>query len=46
MAQFERDPEQIWKTDFLGKALHEIIQEGISGKRSGWKLPNRNCRRL
>ena len=31
-AQFERDPEQIWKTDFLGKALHEIIQEGISGK--------------
>lgn len=29
---FEKDPESIWETDFLGRSLHNIVQEGISQK--------------
>ncbi|MGI6038000.1 MAG: stage IV sporulation protein A [Limnochordia bacterium] len=30
--EFERDPEHIWKTDFLGKSLHDLVREGIASK--------------
>ncbi|MEW5867143.1 MAG: stage IV sporulation protein A [Bacillota bacterium] len=30
--EFERDPERIWRTDFLGKSLHELVKEGIESK--------------
>jgi stage IV sporulation protein A len=29
---FENNPELIWETDFLGRSLHNIVQEGISQK--------------
>ena len=30
--EFEKDPERIWTTDFLGKSLHELVKEGIESK--------------
>ena len=30
--EFEKDPERIWATDFLGKSLHELVKEGIESK--------------
>ncbi|MDD4517585.1 MAG: stage IV sporulation protein A, partial [Limnochordia bacterium] len=30
--EFEADPSKIWSSDFLGKSLQELIQEGISSK--------------
>ncbi len=30
--EFEKDPERIWRTDFLGKSLHELVREGIESK--------------
>ncbi|MCL4515164.1 MAG: stage IV sporulation protein A [Firmicutes bacterium] len=30
--EFESNPEKIWNSDFLGKPLHELIQEGIQSK--------------
>ncbi|MEW6228715.1 MAG: stage IV sporulation protein A [Bacillota bacterium] len=30
--EFEKDPERIWRTDFLGKSLHELVKEGIESK--------------
>ena len=30
--EFEADPSKIWSSDFLGKSLYELIQEGISSK--------------
>ncbi|MGM0410502.1 MAG: stage IV sporulation protein A [Bacillota bacterium] len=29
---FENNPDSIWETDFLGRSLHNIVQEGISQK--------------
>lgn len=29
---FEENPEGIWKTEFLGRSLHDIMKEGISNK--------------
>ena len=29
---FEKNPESIWETDFLGRSLHNIVQDGISQK--------------
>ncbi|MDO4582197.1 MAG: stage IV sporulation protein A [Bacillota bacterium] len=30
--EFEDDPAKIWDTNVFGKSLHELVQEGISGK--------------
>ncbi|MEW6105536.1 MAG: stage IV sporulation protein A [Bacillota bacterium] len=30
--EFEKDPDRIWNTDFLGKSLHELVKEGIESK--------------
>jgi len=30
--EFEKAPERIWNSDFLGKSLQDLIQEGIHGK--------------
>ncbi|HHW19510.1 MAG TPA: stage IV sporulation protein A, partial [Firmicutes bacterium] len=30
--EFENDPGRIWDTDFLGKSLHEIVQDGLESK--------------
>jgi stage IV sporulation protein A len=29
---FDRDPNSIWETEFLGRSLHDLIQESISNK--------------
>ncbi|HHY47172.1 MAG TPA: stage IV sporulation protein A [Firmicutes bacterium] len=31
-SEFESDPGRIWETDFLGKSLYEIVQDGIESK--------------
>ncbi len=31
---FEKDPEGIWKTEFCGKTLHDLVNEGIQAKLS------------
>lgn len=30
--EFEKNPEQIWKTEFFGKTLHDLVKEGIQAK--------------
>ena len=35
--QYEKDPQSLWETNFFGKSLQELIQEGVSGKLS--RLP-------
>jgi len=30
--EFEKNPEQIWKTEFFGKPLHDLVKEGIQAK--------------
>ncbi|HHY98390.1 MAG TPA: stage IV sporulation protein A [Firmicutes bacterium] len=30
--EFESDPGRIWQTDFLGKSLYEIVQDGLESK--------------
>lgn len=30
--QFEDDPKRIWETDIFGKAMHDLIREGIQNK--------------
>ncbi len=32
--EFEKDPEGIWKTEFFGKSLHDLVKEGIQAKLS------------
>ncbi|MGE5552614.1 MAG: stage IV sporulation protein A [Betaproteobacteria bacterium] len=32
MGQFERDPARIWNSEFLGKPVHALIEEGIEAK--------------
>ena len=29
---YEKDPQSLWETNFFGKSLKELIQEGVSGK--------------
>jgi len=29
---YEKDPQSLWDTNFFGKSLKELIQEGVSGK--------------
>ena len=37
--EFEKDPEGIWKTEFFGKSLHDLVKEGIQAKLS--RMPPR-----
>lgn len=30
--EFEKNPEGIWKTEFFGKTLHDLVKEGIQSK--------------
>ncbi len=30
--EFEKDPSQIWQTDFFGKSMHDLLKEGIQTK--------------
>ncbi|HCT36850.1 MAG TPA: stage IV sporulation protein A [Firmicutes bacterium] len=30
--EFEKDPDQIWETDFLGKSMHDLVREGLQSK--------------
>ena len=32
--EYEKDPGSLWQTNFFGKSLQELIQEGLSGKLS------------
>ncbi len=32
--EFENDPKSIWKTDFFGKSLHDLVKEGLATKLS------------
>ncbi len=33
--EFENDPQSIWKMDFFGKTLHDLVKEGLATKLSG-----------
>ena len=35
--QYEKNPEDLWETNFFGKSLQELIQEGVNSKLS--RLP-------
>ncbi len=35
--QYEKNPKDLWETNFFGKSLQELIQEGVNGKLS--RLP-------
>ena len=35
--QYEKDPQSLWGTNFFGKSLQELVQEGVNGKLS--RLP-------
>lgn len=30
--EYEKDPQSLWETNFFGKSLKELIQEGLAGK--------------
>ncbi|NLD83973.1 MAG: stage IV sporulation protein A [Clostridiales bacterium] len=30
--EYEKDPQSLWDTNFFGKSLKDLIQEGVSGK--------------
>jgi len=30
--EFEKDPDALWNSQFLGKPLHEFVEEGIQNK--------------
>lgn len=30
--EYEKDPEKLWDTNFFGRSLQDLIQEGIAGK--------------
>ena len=32
LAEFENDTARIWDSNLFGKSLHELVQEGLSGK--------------
>jgi len=32
MSEFEDDPQGIWETNMFGKSLHDLVNEGLSGK--------------
>ena len=32
LAEFENDPEKIWKSNIFGKSLHELVNEGLQNK--------------
>ncbi len=32
LAEFEDDPEKLWESQIFGKSLHEMVQDGITGK--------------
>lgn len=34
LSEFEENPTKIWSTNLFGKALHELVNEGIHGKLS------------
>ena len=30
--EYEKDPQSLWETNFFGKSLKDLVQEGVSGK--------------
>ena len=32
LEEFENDPQRIWNTDFFGKSLHDLVNEGLHNK--------------
>lgn len=42
--EFEKDPERVWRSDFLGKSLQDLIQEGIESKLH--RMPDNAQRKL
>ena len=32
LESFESDTSKIWESNIFGKSLHELVQEGLSGK--------------
>ncbi|HOL18429.1 MAG TPA: stage IV sporulation protein A, partial [Bacillota bacterium] len=32
MGEFEDNPEKLWESQIFGKSLHELVQDGITGK--------------
>ena len=30
--EYEKDPQRLWETNFFGKSLKELVQEGLAGK--------------
>lgn len=32
MGEFEENPEKLWESQIFGKSLHELVQDGITGK--------------
>ena len=32
LAEFEDNPEKLWESQIFGKSLHEMVQDGITGK--------------
>lgn len=36
--EYEKDPQSLWETNFFGKSLKDLIQEGVSGKLSRMPL--------
>ena len=42
MTKFEDNPSQIWETNFLGKSLYELLEEGLAGKINSMPLDAKN----
>jgi stage IV sporulation protein A len=32
LAEFEENPQKLWESQILGKSLHDLVQDGITGK--------------
>ena len=32
LEEFEENPKKIWESQIFGKSLHELVQDGITGK--------------
>ena len=32
LAEFDDQPEKLWSSNIFGKSLHELVNEGLSGK--------------
>ncbi|WP_041606437.1 stage IV sporulation protein A [Halothermothrix orenii] len=43
-ADFDENPNAIWNTEFLGRSLHDLVQEGISNKL--YRMPENVQRKL